>query len=930
MLYIGDGVGTSGDGDPVALAQRLGRLDARGASFHAVSTGSSYEKVVLEAVARLGRGTVRATGDDAAQTAYQLLAEAARPALQDLRVSFRGVRTARVYPEPLPPLPLGQQQIVLGRFLPGATEGEVVVEGRLDDEPVRFATSMALAPDADASFLPRLWARRHLDALLAQGTAADNVTDIVAFSQEFGIITPYTSFLVLENDEDRARYGVERKVAMRDGELLFAEARDAVATEVLRAQMKQARTWRLRLRTQMLREIARLGEDLYGWSGALGDVIPSTDAAFLGGSLRSSVGGGAGVRFGGRSRRELAFESEARLDLGESLARTDDKASESSELDFEEELDELLPATEAFDDDDRFADAARAPRRVMQTRAKRPAFSPMSGPSTPGPAGPYDRRGYYSPPAPAAATNWGFPALAAKPPEHSPPGRPDGDDDVLAMLANLDRGPRLQRIAGAVAVRMEYGPVHPIHGRLQPPSTAESWLTGDSWLLRRQAWQQQPHESWLTDGRRGELAAALRLGRERAATPNDHRHWPMTGIDYGGDLLTVFAGWRARALERDGERAVIALVAPAPQRSTVRLTIDTERNLVTEARRTDHGATTQIQRWDKPVRAGGLWWPSTSEQLDADGRVVWRMTLQVQDAALQDGRQAFADAGAARADALLIPAADPTVDKAKQAVLDGNAGHAERLALLSHYAGRQQWQRAWQEWQALEPSLAGKPGARWIRLQLLAISRRGVQLQQALHDVAQSPQWPGAAAAMFQAGHALGLAEGQLDNHEMLRLTDAMQAGYAVAGPYDELRLVAWGRVRARALERLGRAGEALALLARIATERPNELRAHLDHLDALANAGAPARSRRARGGVAAHRQLVAARSRPAVPALDGCPVATPRSRCSGRCHDPVGRAPTADRDGIHALRLGVALPRARRRCRRLAGSAARRGRATR
>ena len=69
------------------------------------------------------------------------------------------------------------------------------------------------------SFLPRLWARKHLDALLAQGRTPEVQEEIVSFSERFGIMTPYTSFLVLESDEDRERYGVARRVHMRDGDL---------------------------------------------------------------------------------------------------------------------------------------------------------------------------------------------------------------------------------------------------------------------------------------------------------------------------------------------------------------------------------------------------------------------------------------------------------------------------------------------------------------------------------------------------------------------------------------------------------------------------------------------------------------------------------------------------------------------------------------
>ena len=124
--------------------------------------------------------------------------------------------------------------------------------GTLAGKPVRYTSSFAVpAAEEGNSFLPRLWARRHLDALLAQGQDAKTKEEIVAFSREYQIMTPYTSFLVLENDEDRARYGVERTVKMRDAERFFADARDKAALEIARKQMETAHRWRLDLRRRM-------------------------------------------------------------------------------------------------------------------------------------------------------------------------------------------------------------------------------------------------------------------------------------------------------------------------------------------------------------------------------------------------------------------------------------------------------------------------------------------------------------------------------------------------------------------------------------------------------------------------------------------------------------------------------------------------------
>ena len=77
-------------------------------------------------------------------------------------------------------------------------------------------------------------------------------------------MTPYTSLLVLETDEDRERFGVKRRFQMRDGERFFAEGRSKASFELLQKQMKAAGNWRLELRQQALRELALLGRVRYG------------------------------------------------------------------------------------------------------------------------------------------------------------------------------------------------------------------------------------------------------------------------------------------------------------------------------------------------------------------------------------------------------------------------------------------------------------------------------------------------------------------------------------------------------------------------------------------------------------------------------------------------------------------------------------------
>src|SRR6267143_6264042 len=196
--------------------------------------------------------------------ARELLGEIAQPALRDIKVEFKGMKAARVYPETLANVPAGSQQILMGRYLPEGKDqtGEVIVTGTQGGKPVKFSTRATLK-DAEQgnSFIPRLWARMHLDSLLEQGSSEAIKDEIIALSEDFQIITPYTSLLVLETDADRERFKVKRRFQMRDGERFFAQGRDNANYELTQQQMKRAGNWRLGLRRSVLRQLAALGRD---------------------------------------------------------------------------------------------------------------------------------------------------------------------------------------------------------------------------------------------------------------------------------------------------------------------------------------------------------------------------------------------------------------------------------------------------------------------------------------------------------------------------------------------------------------------------------------------------------------------------------------------------------------------------------------------
>lgn len=335
IVYVGDGIVSGLNSDPQAFAVRVKQLAAsrRAAdeartpvspTIHSVSVGSTYESVALKGMASIGGGSVRQiTGDQTpAVVANELLNEILQPGLKDLAVEFKGFKVAAVYPERLPNLPAGMQQILVGRYLPEGDmqSGEVVVTGKRGNEAVRYVSKISFPNKEEGnSFIPRLWARAHLDQLLMQGSSPFIQDEIIRLSEEFHIITPYTSLLVLETDADRERFGVRKRYEMRDGERFFADGKAAVRHDLAQQQMKRAGAWRQGLRRQILAAYAQMGRSTAQLEGRRRGLGVGAKNNFLRGGSVAPIsgrfaGGLGGAPVGGLDGGFLGLDSDTDRD----------------------------------------------------------------------------------------------------------------------------------------------------------------------------------------------------------------------------------------------------------------------------------------------------------------------------------------------------------------------------------------------------------------------------------------------------------------------------------------------------------------------------------------------------------------------------------------------------------------------------------------
>ncbi len=129
------------------------------------------------------------------------------PVLAGVKLTFPdGVKVTKLYPSPLPDLFRGEQIVLVGRYA-GDGKGRVTLAGTVNGATRSFEFDAAFAGESkEHEFIPRLWATRRigylLDEIRLRGENAELKDEVVELARKYGIVTPYTAFLILE-DEDR-------------------------------------------------------------------------------------------------------------------------------------------------------------------------------------------------------------------------------------------------------------------------------------------------------------------------------------------------------------------------------------------------------------------------------------------------------------------------------------------------------------------------------------------------------------------------------------------------------------------------------------------------------------------------------------------------------------------------------------------------------
>lgn len=208
IIFLTDGLPTEGVVDSQQIIDNFAQAARKNVRLFAFGVGYDVDTFLLDSLAQENQGTSTYVkpGDRLDEVLSGFFARINTPVLTNLSLDTGSISTYDVLPNPLPDLFAGSQIIVTGRYHNSGTT-TITLKGEINGQTQTFTYPEQVFVDNSSengnAALPRLWATRKIGYLLNQirlnGPDQETIDQIVKLSIRFGIVTPYTSYLVTED-----------------------------------------------------------------------------------------------------------------------------------------------------------------------------------------------------------------------------------------------------------------------------------------------------------------------------------------------------------------------------------------------------------------------------------------------------------------------------------------------------------------------------------------------------------------------------------------------------------------------------------------------------------------------------------------------------------------------------------------------------------
>jgi Ca-activated chloride channel homolog len=212
IIFITDGKPTIGETNDDVLIKKLKNSNKSKTRIFTFGIGNGINTHLLDKITELTKATRTyiSPDEDIEIKISNFYDKVQSPVLTNLSLSFgSGIRTMQTYPNNFPDLFKGSSLIIFGRYS-GSSNSRITLSGTVKGEKKSYTINAEFLGDNDEyDFIPRLWASRRIGFLLDQirlnGEDKELVDEVTQLAREHGIVTPYTSYLIMEDEELRLR-----------------------------------------------------------------------------------------------------------------------------------------------------------------------------------------------------------------------------------------------------------------------------------------------------------------------------------------------------------------------------------------------------------------------------------------------------------------------------------------------------------------------------------------------------------------------------------------------------------------------------------------------------------------------------------------------------------------------------------------------------
>ena len=217
VLFLTDGQPTVGKTKEADILSDVSSANKHKARIFAFGVGYSPNVRLLDRLAgdNHGRSDYVKPNEPIEAKVSSMYAKIKNPVMTNLAARIEGLRLKDMYPRKLGDLFDGDQIVLVGRYdaedarkLPSQTAGRgattLVIKGRYQGKERAFEYNVAVNKVGAKAyqFVEKLWAIRRvgwlMDEIQLRGKSQEVIDELVRLSRDYGIMTPYTSFLADE------------------------------------------------------------------------------------------------------------------------------------------------------------------------------------------------------------------------------------------------------------------------------------------------------------------------------------------------------------------------------------------------------------------------------------------------------------------------------------------------------------------------------------------------------------------------------------------------------------------------------------------------------------------------------------------------------------------------------------------------------------